>query len=344
MNPEEAALKKQPLFSPPNAMFTADELLKKVNQHIATLPTLERKPQGLYSPVKYVLAPGGKRLRPVLMLMAYNLLRDDVDSILNLAAGIEIFHNYTLLHDDVMDHADLRRGKPTVHQLWDVNTAILSGDAMYALASELMAQCPPETMPAVLQLFHRTSLEICEGQQLDMEFENRQDVSEDEYIEMIRLKTSVLLATSLKIGAITAGANTQLADALYHFGIYLGIAFQLQDDLLDVYGNTAVFGKKIGGDIRCNKKTFLLIQALALANPSQRKQLSHWLNQTDNDTDEKVKAVTNIYNEIGIKHLAESRIDAFTSQAQQDLDQVDAPNERKTALREMMRELTHRQS
>ena len=324
-------------------MFTASELTQKVNTHVAGL-RFDRKPAGLYAPVKYVLSPGGKRIRPVLMLMAYNLFRDDVDTILDPAAGIEVYHNYTLLHDDVMDHADMRRGKATVHKVWDENTAILSGDAMFVLAYQLMARCPQAVAREVLDHFNLTSLEICEGQQLDMEFERRRDVSAEEYLEMIRLKTSVLLAASLKIGAIMGRATTGQADGLYNFGVNLGMAFQLKDDLLDVYGDTATFGKKIGGDILCNKKTFLLIKALEGADSRQLAQLNAWLDRTAYDPEEKVKAVTALYDEIGVKAISESKIAEYTRLAVAELDAVDVPQEKKQGLREMMNALMYRQS
>ena len=238
-------------------MFTASELLEKINSHIADLRFV-RSPKGLYDPITYVLSMGGKRIRPVLMLMAYNLYKENVEPAFSSATGIEVYHNYTLLHDDLMDRADVRRGKATVHKVWDDNTAILSGDAMLVLAYQYMADCPSEYLKQVMDIFSLTALEICEGQQMDMEFERRSDVREEEYIEMIRLKTAVLLAAGLKIGAILGGASSEDAEKLYDFGVQIGIAFQLQDDLLDVYGDSAVFGKKIGGDILCNKKTYML--------------------------------------------------------------------------------------
>ena len=231
-----------------------------VNDFIASLP-YERQPQSIYAPIRYVLSIGGKRLRPVLMLLAYNLYKEHPEDILMTACGLETYHNYTLLHDDLMDNADVRRGQPTVHRKWDANTAILSGDSMLVLSYQRIMQCAPEKMKEILTLFTETALQIGEGQQYDMEFEHRTDVTEAEYIEMIRLKTSVLLACATKMGAILADAPAEDADTLYRFGETLGLAFQLQDDLLDVYGDPAVFGKAIGGDIVCNKKTYMLINA-----------------------------------------------------------------------------------
>lgn len=234
-------------------MYTASQLLDKINSHISDI-RFTRTPAGLYDPIKYVLSMGGKRIRPVLMLMAYNLYKEDVSSIYDPATAIEVYHNYTLLHDDLMDRADMRRGKTTVHKVWNDNTAILSGDAMLVLAYQYMAASSSEHLKEVMDLFSLTALEICEGQQMDMNFESREDVKEEEYLEMIRLKTAVLLAASLKIGAILGGASPEDAENLYDFGMQIGVAFQLQDDLLDVYGDPAVFGKNIGGDILCNKK------------------------------------------------------------------------------------------
>ena len=252
-------------------MYTADDILNKINTYIDNL-TYERKPKSLYDPIKYVLSLGGKRIRPTLMLLSYNLFKDDPETILSPACALETYHNYTLLHDDLMDDAPLRRGQQTVHVRWDANTAILSGDSMLVLAFERMEQCDSKHLREVLRLFTVTALEIGEGQQYDMEFEHRNDVKEEEYIEMIRLKTSVLLACAMKIGAILADAPAEDVENLYKFGEQIGLAFQLQDDYLDVYGDPKVFGKKIGGDIVCNKKTYMLINAFNNANARQRKE------------------------------------------------------------------------
>lgn len=323
-------------------MFTASELLDIVKGHIAGLQ-FTRTPKGLYDPVSYVLSLGGKRIRPVLMLMAYNLYREDVKSILQPATGIEVYHNYTLLHDDLMDRADMRRGKATVHKVWNDNVAILSGDAMLVLAYQFMTQCASEKLKDVMDLFSLTALEICEGQQLDMEFEQRKDVKEDEYIEMIRLKTSVLLAASLKIGAILGGASKEDADALYDFGVNLGLAFQLKDDLLDVYGDPLRFGKNIGGDILCNKKTYLVIKAFEHANTDQEALLNDWFTRETIDPQEKIAAVTRLYNEIGVKALCENRIVEYSKRASESLNRVNVPAENKQELETMMNELMHRE-
>ena len=290
-----------------------------------------------------MLSLGGKRIRPVLMLLSYNMFKDDPESILSSACALETYHNYTLLHDDLMDNADLRRGHETVHRRWDANTAILSGDSMLVLAYERMQQCRPDKLAEVLALFTETALEIGEGQQYDMDFEHRTDVSEAEYIEMIRLKTSVLLACATKMGAILADAPEQDAEALYKFGEQMGLAFQLQDDFLDVYGDTRVFGKAIGGDITSNKKTFMLINALNLANEQQRKELLHWVTAENFDRDEKVKAVTRLYNEIGIDRLAQERIAYYFGESRKYLEAVNLPDERKEYLRSYTEEMMHRQ-
>lgn len=323
-------------------MFTASELLEKINLHIADLQFL-RTPKGLYDPVTYVLSMGGKRIRPVLMLMAYNLYQEDVTRIYAPATGIEVYHNYTLLHDDLMDRADRRRGKETVHKVWNDNAAILSGDAMLVLAYQFMAQCPVEYLKQVMDLFSLTALEICEGQQLDMEFEQRMDVKEEEYLEMIRLKTSVLLAASLKIGAILGGASQEDAGYLYDFGMNLGVAFQLKDDLLDVYGDVKVFGKNIGGDILCNKKTYMLIKALENADKNQLEELNYWLNASDAEPQKKIAAVTELYNQIGIKALCENKMVEYTNKAMENLAAVKLPVEKKKELEILMKNLLHRE-
>ena len=324
-------------------MFKSSELLELINTHIAEL-AFTRKPQGLYAPVSYVLSLGGKRIRPVLMLMAYNLYKEDVETILNQATGIEVYHNYTLLHDDLMDQADRRRGKATVHKVWNENTAILSGDAMLVLAYQFMsADCPSSSLKKVTDLFSLTALEICEGQQYDMEFETRNDVTEAEYIEMIRLKTSVLLAASLKIGAWLGGASEEDASRLYDFGMNLGVAFQLKDDWLDVYGNPEVFGKNIGGDILCNKKTYLLIQALKHANEDQSRQLQQWLDATEYEPAEKIAAVKSLYDVIGVDRMCLQKIADYTALAAKSLEQVSVPVAAKAELKDLMNQLMNRE-
>ena len=312
-------------------MLTAEEILSKVNDFLARLP-YDRKPASLYEPIRYVLSLGGKRVRPTLMLLAYNLFKDDPEKILMNAVALETYHNYTLLHDDLMDNADLRRGHETVHKKWDANTAILSGDSMLVLSYERMAQCDARHLPEVLRLFTTTALEIGEGQQYDMEFETRSDVTEAEYIEMIRLKTSVLLACALKMGAILADASAEDADNLYRFGEQIGLAFQLQDDYLDVYGDSKVFGKEIGGDITSNKKTYMLINAFSHANEEQRKELDRWVEAKSFDRKEKVDAVTRLYNEMGIDKMAQQKIAFYFEQSKKYLDAVGVDESRKQEL------------
>ncbi len=322
-------------------MLTATEIQEKVNAYIASLP-YERKPKSLYEPIEYVLAAGGKRIRPSFVLMAYNLFHDDVDRILPVATALETYHNYTLLHDDLMDKADMRRGRPTVHKKWDDNTAILSGDTMLVLAYEHLAKCDTKYLKPALDLFTETALEVSEGQQFDMEFETRNDVAEEEYIEMIRLKTSVLLACALKMGAVVAGASDADANALYAFGEKVGLAFQLQDDLLDVYGDPKVFGKAIGGDITSNKKTFMLINAFNRADAGTRAELERWTTATEFDPAEKIAAVTEIYNRLGIDKLAEQRIKEYFEQSRQHLDELSVSDDRKAVLREYTERMMNR--
>lgn len=323
-------------------MKTADEILKMVDEFLDHL-SYDRKPESLYEPIKYVLSMGGKRIRPTLMLLAYNLYKENPEDILMNACALETYHNYTLLHDDLMDNADMRRGHLTVHKKWNDNTAILSGDSMLVLAFQRMMQCDTKHLKDILDLFTVTALEIGEGQQYDMEFETRNDVKEEEYIEMIRLKTSVLLACALKIGAILADASAEDADNLYKFGEQIGLAFQLQDDYLDVYGDSKVFGKEIGGDITSNKKTYMLINAFNKANDAQRKELTRWVSARDFDRNEKVDAVTRLYNEIGIDQLAQDKIAYYFAQSKKFLDAVNVPEEKKEELRKYAQKMMKRQ-
>ena len=322
-------------------LYSSEELLNKVNEALDNL-AYDRQPLTLYEPIRYVLSLGGKRIRPVLMLLAYNLYCDDPERIMSQAIGVETYHNFTLLHDDLMDHADMRRGHETVHKKWDANKAILSGDSMLVLAYQRVAQVPAEKLQQVLDLFTVTALEIGEGQEYDMSFETRNDVTEDEYIEMIRLKTSVLLACALKMGAILADAPQADAERLYRLGEQIGLAFQLQDDLLDVYGDPKVFGKAVGGDIASNKKTYMLINAFNRANDKQRAELSRWINAKTFNREVKVAEVTRLYDDIGIRELCEQKINYYFEQARQTLAEVDVPAECKQALSAYMDELLHR--
>lgn len=321
--------------------LSANDILTKINDYLDRL-VYNRKPESLYEPIKYVLSIGGKRIRPTLMLLSYNLFMDNPETILSSACALETYHNYTLLHDDLMDNAPLRRGHQTVHEKWNPNVAILSGDSMLVLAYQRMLQCPVDKLKPVMDLFTETALEIGEGQQYDMEFETRTDVTEDEYIEMIRLKTSVLLACAMKMGAILADAPAADADNLYKFGEQVGLAFQLQDDYLDVYGDSKVFGKAIGGDIMSNKKTYMLINAFNLANDSQRKELMHWVTLDNPEPKEKIDAVTRLYNEIGIDKLAEQKINHYFEQSRKYLASVNVPEERKRELEEYANRMMHR--
>ena len=324
-------------------LYTSDELMNKVNEALDNL-AYDRKPFTLYEPIKYVLAIGGKRVRPVLMLLAYNLYKDDPLRIMTQAIGLETYHNFTLLHDDLMDNADMRRGHATVHKKWDANRAILSGDTMLLQAFERIEACEVDKVKDVFSTFLITTYEIGEGQQFDVEFETRNDVKEEDYIEMIRLKTSVLLACAVKIGAILADASKEDQENLYKFGEKIGLAFQLQDDLLDVYGDPKVFGKNIGGDITSNKKTYMLINAFNRANDVQRKELQKWIDAKEFDRQEKVAAVTRIYDEIGIRQLCEQKMDDYYNEALKYLAKVNVSEERKTELKAYAAEMMKRQS
>ncbi len=322
-------------------MYKLDDLQKMVNSAIENLPA-NRLPKGLYAPIDYVLSLGGKRIRPVMVLMAYNMYREDVERALMPAIGLETYHNFTLLHDDLMDRAEVRRGMPTVHKKWDENTAILSGDNMLVLAMQRVCECEPQYIPEVVKLFTQTAIEIDEGQQYDMDFESRDDVTEEEYIEMIRLKTSVLLACALKLGAVLANAPKEDQESLYRFGEKLGLAFQLQDDFLDVYGDFKTFGKKIGGDIMCNKKTYMLINAFRLANEEQRSELQYWIGLQNPVPEEKIASVTRLYDAIGIPGLASARMQAYFEEALGHLDKVELPAEQKVQLLEFANRLMRR--
>lgn len=324
-------------------MIAFNDILQKIELEISQLQ-FEYPPKSLYDPIEYILSLGGKRIRPALVLMACNLYKENVDNAIKPALGLEVFHNFTLLHDDLMDQADKRRNKPTVHKLWNANTAILSGDAMLIAAYRLIGETESKSLKEILNLFTATALEICGGQQFDMEFESRTDVTECEYIEMIRLKTAVLLACALKMGAILGGAPEADAENLYQFGINIGLSFQLQDDLLDVYGNTATFGKNIGGDIVCNKKTFMLINALRLASPAQKAELNDWISKKTFNPEEKIAAVTAIYNELRLKELSEIKITDYYNQAMKHLSSISISPKKLSTLTEVSNRLMNRQS
>jgi len=312
-------------------MYTLSEAQNLIEKHIQNL-SIPDTPSELYEPVGYILSLGGKRIRPALLILACDLFEGDVASALKPAAAIEVFHNFTLLHDDIMDRSELRRGHPTVHIKYDENVAILSGDVMSILSSRLMNQAPGVVLNLVHDVFTKTAMQVCEGQQMDMNFEKLLTVSEEEYLLMIELKTAVLIAASLKIGAIVGGASQKDAEDLYEFGRNLGLAFQLQDDLLDTYGDQALTGKKNGTDIVDNKKTFLVIRALEKANPTQKEELHHWLTLEDFSREEKISAVKGIFDQIGIRELTEKRIQDFYEIALDSLKRLNRPDDRKGEL------------
>lgn len=300
-------------------IYSFDEVLDTINKEIENIH-YPLHPKSLFEPISYILSLGGKRVRPALALMSYNLYKDDIQKAMPAAMAVEVFHNFTLLHDDLMDRADIRRGKPTVHIKWYDNLAILSGDAMLIEAYKEMCKIDSKYLAECLNVFSKTATEICCGQQLDMEFEQRDDVTIDEYIEMIRLKTAVLLGGALQKGAIVADAPKEDIENLYKFGIDIGLAFQLMDDLLDVYGDSASFGKRIGGDILCNKKTYLLISALN--DKSEKANLTSWINKDQFDEEEKIKAVTEIYNRLRIKEKTEAIVQKYYDSAIEALSRV----------------------
>lgn len=289
-------------------------------------------PENLYTPIRYVLSLGGKRIRPTLLIMSYNLYADDIETTFDVATAMEIFHNFTLLHDDVMDKADMRRGYLTVHKKWNENTAILSGDGMLVLAYRYLSMTKPEYLKKVLDLANDTFLGITDGQQYDMDFESRTDVSISDYLEMIRLKTSVLLAACSKMGGILGGACEEDTNHLYRFGEKIGLAFQLQDDLLDVYGDSKIFGKKIGGDIVCNKKTYLYIIARQLADMDGQKELDKWVEYKGEDEELKISGVRSVFDSVNVKGLTENRIELLFEEAINELNMVSVNPERKQEL------------
>ncbi len=325
-------------------MFTSEELLEKINAEIQNRSEKinNKEPGKLYSPIVYTLDMGGKRLRPVLLLHSCNMFSEDISFALPAALGIEVFHNFTLLHDDIMDRSEMRRNRPTVHKKFSENSAILSGDAMAFLAYEYFLECKSGQAPYVARLFTKTAIEVCEGQQLDMDFETRLDVSEGEYMGMIRLKTAVLLACSLKCGALLANADPEIACKLYEFGINLGLAFQLQDDMLDTFGDQETFGKKIGGDILANKKTFLLIKALEMADKDQRDKLLGWINKTDFCAEEKIREVKYVYGQIGVKKQILGKIDHFYNNSLLILEEINLPENKKVPLKRLSGKMLRR--
>ena len=312
-------------------IYSPADLEIKINSALEGL-NYNKQPLSLFEPIEYILSIGGKRIRPILTYMATNLFTDDVDRTTHAALAIEIFHNFSLLHDDLMDNATIRRGQPTVHRKWDDNTAVLSGDAMLIDAYNYITKVPAEALSSILEIFTTTAMQVCEGQQYDMDFEKRLDVNESEYIEMIRLKTAVLIAASLKIGAILGNAAEEDVDRLHEFGVNIGLAFQLKDDLLDVYGNPIDFGKKIGGDILSNKKTYLLIKALESCNNNGNPTLKQWITAETFDADTKINAVKEIYDDLNLETKTNKLIQNYYLAGLESLSGLNVSDSRKQEL------------
>jgi len=291
-------------------MHNFDQLLAIFEEHLSK-ENFSHEPEELYAPISYTLALGGKRIRPVLTLIACEMFGGDIKEALHQAVAIELFHNFTLIHDDIMDNAPIRRGKKTVYKKWSSNIAILSGDTLFAYAYQFVQKADNHILGDILSVFNRTAIEVCEGQQYDLNYETRNDVSVDEYINMIKLKTAVLFGASLKIGAIIGGANADEADNLYNFALNIGLGFQLKDDLLDTFGNERVFGKKTGGDIITNKKTFLYLKALELADDDKKEELINLYNSNGFDENEKINKVIDIFSSLNIQQITEQKIDTY---------------------------------
>ena len=323
-------------------MHSIEQLQYLVNKAIADTKYTEQ-PAELYEPISYLMQLGGKRMRPVLVLIATEMFDGNVFKALDAAIGIELFHNFTLMHDDIMDKAPLRRGKPTVHAKWNESAAILSGDVMFVEAYKLMIKVDDSILREILAIFSDTASGVCQGQQADMNFEKRDDVSLPEYLEMIRQKTAVLLAGSMQIGALIGGAVPDQANLLYEFGQNLGLAFQLQDDILDVYGNPEKFGKQVGGDILSNKKTFMLIKAKELATGNTRTELDQWLNRSD-DPFAKIEAITSVYNLLEVRKLAEVEMEEYVNKALRALDLISVDRAKKDLLRGFAEQLLIREN
>lgn len=323
-------------------MLDFREAQEIINHEISAIE-ISREPVELYEPVKYILSTGGKRIRPALVLMSCSLFSGQITHAVRPALAIEFFHNFTLLHDDIMDNSVLRRNKPTVHEKWNRNVAILSGDVMAILSYKFVADCPSGILPAVLELFTETALQVCEGQQYDLDFEARTDIGVDDYLKMIELKTSALIASSLKLGAILGGASLADAVTLYEFGRNFGIAFQLKDDILDVYGDTAMFGKKIGMDIIANKKTYLVLKALEMADKETKNRLIKLISTHGLDPGEKIHAVKNIFTQLGIKKITEEKSRDYYEYALKMLGMVSVNDENKIALKQFTAQLIERE-
>ena len=321
--------------------MTIEQLRGLIEEEIGNLQ-FKSEPENLYQPMAYMLGLGGKRIRPLLVLLGYSLFKNDPEKIAKQALSVEVFHNFTLMHDDIMDKAPIRRGQPSVHEKWNETTAILSGDTMMIRAYELLENVSPEYLPEAMKLFNQCAIEVCEGQQLDMNFEKQGEVSEEEYLEMIRLKTAVLLGFSLQFGGLLAGANEEAQSQLKELGIDLGLAFQLMDDHLDTFGDAATFGKQIGGDILANKKTFLLITALANSSPEDKTQLLSWMNKTAFNDQHKIEAVRNIYKECGAETVSLKKIQSYESKALAILKSLEGIQSIKSMIEKYLHQLKQR--
>ncbi|HCC71338.1 MAG TPA: isoprenyl synthetase [Bacteroidales bacterium] len=322
-------------------MYQYEELKEIVNRAINNM-SYDYENDRLYEPVRYLMSLGGKRIRPVITLMACNVFKEKVEKAILPAIGLEVFHNFTLVHDDIMDSSDMRRGSATVHKKWNVNQAILSGDVMVFIANECMMNAPQPVLKEVMKVYNETAIEVCAGQQMDMDFENTSFVSHTDYLRMIELKTAVLLAASLKLGAIIGGADNEESEKMYNFGRNLGLAFQIQDDLLDTYGDPKIFGKNVGSDIVFNKKTILLIKALELASGNQLKKLNEQLQLDEFDRQEKIAVVKEIFDRLNIRSAVENMAKQYTDLAYTAFDDVKAENIRKEELRKLASNLVNR--
>lgn len=320
-----------------------EQLSKLINKEIEQLD-LGEAPSTLYDPLYYILSLGGKRIRPLLTLMSYSLYKDDPMKVILPSIAVEVFHNFTLMHDDIMDNAPLRRGNTTVHNKWNENVAILSGDVMLIKAYELLMHVPASKLPRVLKAFNECATLVCEGQQLDMDFETQSNVTEAEYINMIKLKTAVLLGFSLELGAILGDASEKDCTALREFGINIGIGFQLKDDLLDVYADQSHFGKQVGGDIIANKKTLLLIEALQLAKGNTKKKLLDWISKENFKPEDKIKEVLSIYNSLNVQALAEKKMNEYFQKGLSQLSILGASKYKVTMLKSFTQNLINRES
>lgn len=318
------------------------EKIQEIIQNAITGENFTEEPRALYEPISYSLNTGGKRLRPALLLMAVNLYSSDIESFVLPALGIEIFHNFTLVHDDIMDNASLRRNQPTVHAKWDTNTAILSGDAMFIKAYEYILKYEGKKAHAIYKIFNRSAMRVCEGQQYDMNFETSSNVTEQEYLQMIELKTAELIACSLKMGALIGGADDEEADQLFEFGKNLGMAFQLQDDYLDSFGDEQAFGKNIGGDILADKKTYLLIKAYEKADASDREKLDQLIGNKNIDSQSKIEQVLDIYHRLGVEQITAQKAEQYFNDALEILDNLSKTKEEKRPLTELAHSMMKR--